>query len=90
MNIIKTVSYKVFDVLPGYFMSNFGAFREARERIGLSVQRKCFCCDKTFKDGDKIRLVSVRGGNKLFCTNCATQAEEQLKKESEAKNENKN
>ena len=37
MNIIKTVSYKVFDVFPGYFMSNFGAFREAREKHGLSV-----------------------------------------------------
>lgn len=83
MNIIKKVPYKVFDVFPGYFMSNFGAYKEARERIGLSVQRKCFCCDKTFKNDDKIRLVTVRGGNKLFCTNCAIQAEEQLKKESE-------
>lgn len=83
MNIIKTVSYKVFDVFPGYFMSNFGAFREAREKHGLSVQKKCFCCDKTFKNDDKIRLVTVIGGNRLFCPNCAAQAKEQLKKESE-------
>ena len=62
---------------------NFEAFREAREKYGLSVQRKCFCCDKTFKDDDKVRLVTVRGGNKLFCPNCAAQAEEQLKKENE-------
>ncbi len=83
MNITKKVHFKVYNVFSGYFMPNFVAYKEARERIGLSVQRKCFCCDKTFKDGDKIRLVTVRGGNKLFCTNCATQAEEQLKKESE-------
>jgi len=83
MNITKKVHFKVYNVLSGYFMSNFGSYKEARERIGLSVQRKCFCCDKTFKNDDKIRLVCVRGGNKLFCEKCAIQTEEQLKKESE-------
>ena len=84
MNITKKVHFKVYKVLSGYFMPNFGAYKEARERIGLSVQIKCFWCGKPFKNDDKIRLVTVRGGNKLFCTSCATQAEEQLKKESEA------
>ena len=84
MKIVKTTTttYKVYKVL-GSLMDNFGEYRKVREKYGLSVPKRCFCCGNKFKDEDKFILVTCTGGNKLFCTECADKATEQLKKESE-------
>lgn len=56
--------------------SKFGQFRKVREeRLGLSVERRCFNCGRKFKDDDDIYLVMIKGTrNRLFCKECNDKA----------------
>ncbi len=84
MEVIKIVkkTYKVLNVSDRPFLK-FSQFREARESIGLSVQRCCFNCNRQFKDADDVYLVMLKGTlNKLFCKECHDKALRDMKKES--------
>lgn len=72
MEIIKTTKYNVADVFKRP-LSTFGSFRQTREDFGLSVQRKCFRCNRKFADEENIYIAVVKNvGNKLFCQQCAS------------------
>lgn len=82
MEVIKVTKkiYKVLQVAEKPFLK-FGQFRATRERIGLSVQRYCFNCNRKFKDDDDIYLVMLKGTlNKLFCKECHDKALNDLNK----------
>ncbi len=55
---------------------NYGAFRKARERMGLTVWKQCYWCRKSFSDEDMMALGSIQGkGNKPFCQDCVEGSE---------------
>lgn len=72
MDVVKVTrkAYKVLSTVDKPFMK-FGVFRETREKLGLYVESKCFCCDQKFDDNDDIYLVILKGThNRLFCKEC--------------------
>lgn len=78
IKIIKNV-YQVTQASEKPFMK-FGTFRETRERLGLSVERRCFRCGHKFKDDEDIYLVMLKGTlNKFFCKECNDKALKDLK-----------
>lgn len=82
MEVIKIIknAYQVTQASEKPFMK-FGTFREARERLGLSVERRCFRCGHKFKDDEDVYLILFRGTlNHLFCNNCNEQALNDLRK----------
>lgn len=81
MEVIKIIknAYQVTQASEKPFMK-FGTFRETRERLGLSVERRCFRCGHKFKDDEDIYLVMLKGTlNKIFCKECNDKALEDLK-----------
>ena len=72
MEVVKITkkTYEVLHAVDKPFLK-FEQFRKSRESIGLPVQRRCFNCNRTFKDGDDVYLVMLKGTlNKLFCKSC--------------------
>jgi hypothetical protein len=59
-----------FDWIKKDFM-NFKIFREARERLGLSIPDTCYWCRSKFSDADMMALACVaKKGNKFLCQDC--------------------
>lgn len=72
--------YEVLHAVNKPFLK-FGAFRNTREQLGLSVERCCFNCNHKFNDDDDIYLVIVKGThNRLLCKKCNDKALNDLKK----------
>ena len=72
----KTIRrYEVLNVAP-YPFWKFGTFRKLREdRLGLSVDKCCFNCNRKFKDDDDIYPVMIKGThNRFFCKDCNNKA----------------
>ena len=82
MDVVKIIrkAYKVEQATEKPFLK-FGTFRETRERLGLSVEKRCFNCGHNFKDDEYIYLVMFNGTlNHFFCKNCNDKALDDLKK----------
>lgn len=72
MKVIKITirEYEILHVTEKPFMK-FGAFKEIRNRLNLSVESRCFNCDKRFQDDEDIYLSMVKGmPNRLLCKRC--------------------
>lgn len=49
----------------------FATYREARVRMGMSVQSKCYWCQTTFDYDAMLALAAPeKGRNKLLCPDC--------------------
>lgn len=50
----------------------FGAFKAARQRMGLGINDKCWWCKKPFEDADIMALAQpLKGANRVLCQPCA-------------------
>ena len=82
MDVIKITKnvYTVQQAVEKPFMK-FGTFRATRERLGLSVIRRCFNCGHKFKDEDDTYLILFKNApNQLFCERCNDLALADMKK----------
>ena len=80
---VKTSRYRVLEVLSKKAFMKFKAYKKIRKKVGLSVQDRCFCCNRKFTDKDDTYLVVMEGtGSKLFCEKCAIKAMEVLENDS--------
>lgn len=53
----------------------FGAFKAARERMGLGVYGHCFWCKQPFAEIDMMALAQPeKGANRVLCQVCANAA----------------
>lgn len=84
MKITKTTT-KDYEIKPLLLKwhTTVGKFIKIRGRLGLDVEsyKKCFICDKPFKDEDVPAFISVTGvGNMFACDKCMKTAIEKEKK----------
>lgn len=83
MEVKKTVTrtYIVSQVHDRSFMK-FGTFRKTREKLGLKVERTCFCCGRKFMDEEDTFLVFFKNtANRLFCKECNDKALSEIKED---------
>lgn len=81
VKVTITRTYVVSQVMDRPFMK-FGTFRKSREKLGLSVERKCFSCGHKFTDDEDTFLVFFNNThNRLFCRECKEKALRELKNE---------
>lgn len=53
----------------------YGEFKQAREKIGMKVQKGCWWCRDSFSDNDMLALACAeKKGNKIICQSCADKA----------------
>ena len=65
------------------FLEMGDSYRLAREGMG-GTMLSCYWCKTKFQDGDRIWLAQLenrKGGNKVFCADCANEAQQQKKGE---------
>lgn len=80
-------TYIVSQVIEKPFMK-FGVFRQSREKLGLNVEKTCFCCGHKFFDDEDVFLAFFKNThNRLLCENCNQKALIELKLKEE-QNEN--
>ena len=54
-------------------LTTFGRYKGTRERDNVSVQKKCFSCEKPFVNEENLSvLMNGNNKNKLICEDCAT------------------
>ena len=69
-DVVKTTKYRYPKIVFEIF--EYKVYKDAREKGGQSIQKRCFICNRAFLDEDKLSLLfDGNKDNKLCCDQCA-------------------
>jgi hypothetical protein len=77
-DVVKTTKYKYSSIVFDVF--EFGGYKDARDKLGMSIQKTCFVCNRRFSDNDNLALLNHGNkDNKLCCDSCGREIVDKYK-----------